>query len=247
MNIFGYSPHLFFFILSFQCCAVNKNYRRLDSNHRSLLLKATTLPNCPHFGVLSFSSNVVVHLHNFSPPSCIHLQPFLQTFKFVLICNLFAQLFEPVNYLTIYHWYATAFFKNGPSSASFSFIFDSSNKHYNICEKCYDHPVNGAGIWTHNLRNASLLPLPLDHGSRPLPQPFILTYQLPHSVLWSILWMPYWSKTSRGVTYDCRAYIVFIWFALPILMALTIVEPRAASCALGWPLWPLRTLLYQLV
>ena len=111
LNIFGYSPHLFFFILSFQCCAVNKNYRRLDSNHRSLLLKATTLPNCPHFGVPSFSSNVVVHLHNFSPPSCIHLQPFLQTFKFVLICNLFAQLFEPVNYLTIYHWYATAFFK----------------------------------------------------------------------------------------------------------------------------------------
>ena len=175
---------------------------------------------------------------------CNHFCKLLNLFSFVIY------LLNYSNQLTI--WRSTTgmpqpFLKNGPSSASFSFIFDSSNKHYNICEKCYDHPVNGAGIWTHNLRNASLLPLPLDHGSRPLPQPFILTYQLPHSVLWSILWMPYWSKTSRGVTYDCRAYIVFIWFALPILMALTIVEPRAASCALGWPLWPLRTLLYQLV
>ena len=29
------------------------------------------------------------------------------------------------------------------------------------------HPVYGAGIRTHNLQNMSLLPLPLDQGSRP--------------------------------------------------------------------------------
>ena len=29
------------------------------------------------------------------------------------------------------------------------------------------HPVNGAGIWTHNFKNLSLLPLPLDQGSSP--------------------------------------------------------------------------------
>ena len=29
------------------------------------------------------------------------------------------------------------------------------------------HPVYGAGIRTHNLRNVSLFPLPLDQGSHP--------------------------------------------------------------------------------
>ena len=29
------------------------------------------------------------------------------------------------------------------------------------------HPVYGAGIWTHDHRNMSLLPLPLDQGYRP--------------------------------------------------------------------------------
>ena len=37
----------------------------------------------------------------------------------------------------------------------------------NIREKMFDHPVFGAGIRTHNPRNMSLLPSPLDQGSRP--------------------------------------------------------------------------------
>ena len=34
-------------------------------------------------------------------------------------------------------------------------------------KKCYDHPVYGAGIQTHDIRNTSLLPIPLDQGSHP--------------------------------------------------------------------------------
>ena len=61
------------------------------------------------------------------------------------------------------------FFKNGPSSASFAFIFVFSanitilTKIY--AEKCFVHPVYGAGIQTNNLQNMSLN-LPLDQGSR---------------------------------------------------------------------------------
>ena len=37
----------------------------------------------------------------------------------------------------------------------------------NKWEKCHVHPVYGAGIRTHDLWNMSLLPKPLDQGSRP--------------------------------------------------------------------------------
>ena len=53
------------------------------------------------------------------------------------------------------------FSKNGPSSASFLFIFVFSNKHYNAYNKNMwkiVHPVYSAGIQTHNHRNMSLLP-----------------------------------------------------------------------------------------
>ena len=48
-----------------------------------------------------------------------------------------------------------------------------SNKHCpiyttNLCEKYHVHPVFSAGIRTHDLRNMSLLPQPLDQGSRPI-------------------------------------------------------------------------------
>ena len=36
------------------------------------------------------------------------------------------------------------------------------------------HPVYGAGIRTHNLRYVSLYPLPLDQGSRPVPDFYLL-------------------------------------------------------------------------
>ena len=46
------------------------------------------------------------------------------------------------------------------------------NKQYNIfttnqCEKTHVHPEYGGRIRTHDLQNMSLLPLPLDQGSRP--------------------------------------------------------------------------------
>ena len=48
------------------------------------------------------------------------------------------------------------FFKNGPSSFLFIFVF--SNKNNNSYEKnCYVHPVYSAGIRNHDLRNTSLL------------------------------------------------------------------------------------------
>ena len=65
-------------------------------------------------------------------------------------------------------------FKNGPTQASFSFIFGLFKQislqflqQINV-EKCHVHPVNGAGNRTHDLLNMSRLPWPLDQqGSRP--------------------------------------------------------------------------------
>ena len=54
----------------------------------------------------------------------------------------------------------SAIFLNGPSPASFSFIFVFSNKHYNFYNKDMwknVHPVYSAGIQTHNHQNMSLL------------------------------------------------------------------------------------------
>ena len=50
-------------------------------------------------------------------------------------------------------------FLNGPFPASFSFILDFSNKHYNFLQQIIvknDYPVDGAGIRT--LQNMSLHP-----------------------------------------------------------------------------------------
>ena len=60
-------------------------------------------------------------------------------------------------------------FLNGPSPASFSFIWDlfKQTMQQIIVKKCHIQPVYGAGIWTHNLSNMSRLLKPLDQGSRP--------------------------------------------------------------------------------
>ena len=42
-----------------------------------------------------------------------------------------------------------------------------------ILQQINVHPVYGAGIQTHNLRNMSLLPYPLDQGSRPKEVQFV--------------------------------------------------------------------------
>ena len=72
------------------------------------------------------------------------------------------------------------FKKNGPTPASFSFIFGLFNQtllqflQQIYVEKC---PSSiGAGIWTHDLRNVSLFPLPLDQGSCPWYLEFTLEY-----------------------------------------------------------------------
>ena len=65
------------------------------------------------------------------------------------------------------------FFLIGPTPASFLFIFGLLKqtllqflKQINV-KKCHVHPVYGTGIRTHNLWIVSLLPQPLDQGSRP--------------------------------------------------------------------------------
>ena len=52
---------------------------------------------------------------------------------------------------------------NGPSPASFSFVF--SNSQYNLYNKLMWKTIYSASNWTHNLLNMSLLPLPLSQGS----------------------------------------------------------------------------------
>ena len=62
------------------------------------------------------------------------------------------------------------FLKNGPTLASFSFIFSlfkQTLQFYNKYMWKNVHPLNCAGIRTHDLRIVSLFPLPLDQGSRP--------------------------------------------------------------------------------
>ena len=53
--------------------------------------------------------------------------------------------------------------KNGPTSASFSFIFGLFKQTIQFLQqinvkKCHVHPVSSAGIQTHDLWNVSLLP-----------------------------------------------------------------------------------------
>ena len=55
------------------------------------------------------------------------------------------------------------FFKKGANLGLFDLLFSvfSNKHHYNFYNKCLwknVHPVYGAGIWTLNLRNLSLLP-----------------------------------------------------------------------------------------
>ena len=60
------------------------------------------------------------------------------------------------------------FFLNGPTPASFSFIFGLFKQTLQFLQYVKNvHPVYGAGIRTHDLQNVSLFPLPLDQGSRP--------------------------------------------------------------------------------
>ena len=69
----------------------------------------------------------------------------------------------PPLWYSLWTWNAKKCFwiiKNGPSPASYSFIFVLSNKRYNFYKFMWKnvHPVYGAGIWTHNLQDMSLLP-----------------------------------------------------------------------------------------
>ena len=77
----------------------------------------------------------------------------------------------PFNYQLILDWNLfltkglAQVFLNGPSAASFSFIFIFSNKYYIFYNKYVwenVHPELGARIWTHNLHLTSLLPSQAD-------------------------------------------------------------------------------------
>ena len=73
--------------------------------------------------------------------------------------------------LTLKSW------KNGQFSASFLFIsafFKQKLQFFQQYNVKKVHPVSSAGIWTHNLLNASLLPWPLDQVSRSLFQQLLI-------------------------------------------------------------------------
>ena len=60
-------------------------------------------------------------------------------------------------------WHCFFLKKNGPTLASFSFIFGLFKQTIQFLQqinvkKYHVHPVSGAGIRTHDLWNASLLP-----------------------------------------------------------------------------------------
>ena len=64
-------------------------------------------------------------------------------------------------------WTVVFFKKNGPTPASFTFIFALFKQTIQVLQqinvkKCHVHPVSSAGIQTHDLWNMSLLPQPLD-------------------------------------------------------------------------------------
>ena len=74
-------------------------------------------------------------------------------------------------------------FFNGPTPASFSFIFGLFKQTIQFLQqinvkKCLnDHLVYGAEIWTHDLQNMSHHPLPLDQGSRPASFSLLSSFQ----------------------------------------------------------------------
>ena len=72
---------------------------------------------------------------------------------------------------SVKHSFFSFFKKMGQSRPLIRLFSVFSNKyHYNFYNRYMwknVHPVYGAGIQTHDLRNVSLFPLPLDQGSRP--------------------------------------------------------------------------------
>ena len=99
----------------------------------------------------------------------------------------------------------TYFIKKWAIPASFSFIFVFSNKQNNFYNKYLHvinvHPVYGAGIWTHDLQNMSLLPWPLDQGSCPKTRyPFSWTNFLASIAIHANIWQSFsvhYSSSAR--------------------------------------------------
>ena len=107
---------------------------------------------------------------------------------------------SPFSYFTHY-----LFYKKWAIPASFSFIFVFSNKQNNFYNKYLHvinvHPVYGAGIWTHDLQNMSLLPWPLDQGSCPKTRyPFSWTNFLASIAIHANIWQSFsvhYSSSAR--------------------------------------------------
>ena len=71
-------------------------------------------------------------------------------------------------------------FKNGPSPASFQFIFVFSKLYLNFYNKCMRknvHPIYSAGIQTHNFQNMSLLSITTRQGLPPSSEVLTRYYQ----------------------------------------------------------------------
>ena len=129
--------------------------------HGSLVSEATYLPKCDTTTALDSVWDLFLKKNKPTPAS------------FSFIFSLFKQTSLHVS---VHFW----FNKTVCVKAKFTFglkfisIFLQKKKKNiftilttNICWKNV-HPVNGAGIQTHDLWNVSLFPLPLDQGSRPI-------------------------------------------------------------------------------
>ena len=99
------------------------------------------------------------------------------------------------------------FKKNWANPGLFFVYFRSfSNKHYNFYNMWKNvHPVYGAGIRTHDLRNVSLFPLPLDQGSRLLiGNSLCQLTKLFRNFLLSLLPFSFVVCLCRSAVYLCR-------------------------------------------
>ena len=85
------------------------------------------------------------------------------------------------------HWYKGT--KSGRPHKCYFFVYFRLFKQtlqflqQKYVKKCYDHPLYGDGIRTHDFWNMSLLLLPLDQGSRPKCSLIVINNNTPVSVI----------------------------------------------------------------
>ena len=94
------------------------------------------------------------------------------------MCHKILTLWKKLLY-NMDHWSAWFFFKkNGPTPASFAFIFGLFKQTVHFLQQINEkniHPVYGTGIMNHDLSEMSRQPQPPDQGSHPWSALFINT------------------------------------------------------------------------